>query len=453
MDIVGIDPGVVAEVERETSELLSQLIQIDTTNPPGGETRVAEFMDRYFRAHGLEGVIVGEPEDRRSFVLRLEGQRPGPSLLLLAHEDVVPAVADEWQVPPFSGLIKDGYVWGRGALDIKNLVAANAVAVCRLAAAGAPFAGTVVYAATADEEEGTVAGARWLVQNRPDLVRTDYVLNEGAGSLMSHNGRKLFLVANGEKGTAQFRIIVHGDPGHASVPLRHGNAILGAARIIEALSCHDTPVTIDDSSVELVEHLVDDPDLRQRLRDPGTVREALAELAEGDAGVADMIEPLYRFGFSPTIVSSNSVAANVFSSRVEITVDCRMLAGHDESEVEAEVAKALAGIDARWELKFLGSTRGNGSPWSSPFADAIRTVIGRHIPGAEVIAAHSVGFTDSNWFRAAYPETIAYNIAAHVGEEYEELEGRFHGHDERILTKDLALQALVAEQVALELLR
>ena len=160
MDIAGLDPVVVAEVERETSELLSRLIQIDTSNPPGNETAVAESMDGWFREAGLHGEIVGEPTDRRSFVLRLEGQRPGPSLLFLAHEDVVPANPADWQAPPFSGLIKDGYVWGRGAVDVKNLVAAHAVAVKRLAAAGAPFAGSVTYACTADEEEGTVGGAR-----------------------------------------------------------------------------------------------------------------------------------------------------------------------------------------------------------------------------------------------------------------------------------------------------
>ena len=132
VDIAGIDPAVVADVEAETSELLSRLIQIDTSNPPGGETKVAEFMDAWFGKAGLHGEILGEPADRRSFVLRLEGRRPGPSLLFLAHEDVVPANADDWQVQPFSALVKDGYVWGRGAVDIQNLVAAHAVAVRRL---------------------------------------------------------------------------------------------------------------------------------------------------------------------------------------------------------------------------------------------------------------------------------------------------------------------------------
>ena len=109
-DTAGIEPVVVAEVERETSELLSALIQIDTSNPPGNETQVAEFMRDWFRARGVEGEIAGEPKGRESLVVRLESGKPGPSLLLLAHEDVVPANAPDWQVPPFSGHIKDGYV-------------------------------------------------------------------------------------------------------------------------------------------------------------------------------------------------------------------------------------------------------------------------------------------------------------------------------------------------------
>ena len=453
MDIAGIDRAVVAEVERETSELLSRLIQIDTSNPPGNETAVAEFMQAWFREAGLEGEILGEPADRRSFVLRLEGQRPGPSLLLLAHEDVVPANAADWQVPPFSGLIKDDFVWGRGAVDIKNLVAAHAVAVRRLAASGADFAGTVTYACTADEEEGTVGGARWLVKHRPDLMRCNYVINEGGGGFLEHGGRRIYLLESGEKGTAQFRLVVHGEAGHASVPLRRGNAVLAAARVVQALVEHELPVVVDESSRELVEILVDDPDLRRLLRDPAAARAALAELAARDARLADMIEPLYGFAFSPTIVHSNSVAVNVYPSRVDLSIDCRMLAGHDEAEVEAEVRSALAGIDAEWELEWIGVIQGNASEYPTPLSRAIGAVLERFAPGAVLTNSHSVGFTDSNWFRAAYPETIAYNFAPHVVEGYDEVTVRYHNVDERIHVRDLAVQALFAESLALELLR
>ncbi len=454
MDIAGIDPAVVAQVERETSELLSRLIQIDTSNPPGNETAVAEFMAAWFRERGLEGQIVGEPADRRSFVLRLQGRRPGPSLLLLAHEDVVPASAADWQVPPFSGLIKDGYVWGRGAVDIKNLVAAHAVATARLAASGADFAGTVVYACTADEEEGSVGGARWLVEHRPDLIRTDYVINEGGGQFIEKAGRRVYILESGEKGTAQFRLVVRGEAGHASVPLRYGNAVVAAARVVEALVAHELPVVIDSSSAELVELLVAEPELRARLRDPAEARAALAELARRDVQLADLIEPLYGFAFSPTIVQSNSVAVNVYPTKVELSVDCRTLAGHDEDEVVTEVRAALDGVDAEWELEWVGPVvRGNASPYPTPLSAAIRAVLERTVPGAELANSHSVGFTDSNWFRAAYPDTVAYNFAPHVAESYDEVTPRYHNVDERIHIRDLALQALFAEQLALELLQ
>ncbi len=452
-DIVGIDPAVVAEVERETSELLSALIQIDTSNPPGGETRVAEFMRAWFAERGLEGVIAGEPKGRESFVLRLDSGRPGPSLLLLAHEDVVPANAPDWQVPPFSGRIEDGYVWGRGAVDIKNLVAAHAVATARIAAAGGPAAGTLVYACTADEEEGSIGGARWLAAHRPDLVKTDYVINEGGGQFLERGGRRVYVLESGEKGTAQFRLIIKGESGHASVPLRSGNAVVAAARVVDALVSHRLPLVIDRSSEELVRLLVDSPALRERLRDPDKARAALIELARRDVQLADMIEPLYGFAFSPTIVRSNSVAVNVYPTRVELSVDCRMLAGHDEQEVLIEVRTALDGVEADWDLEWVGPVvPGNSSPYPSPLSEAIHKTLRAHVPEAELANSHSVGFTDSNWLRAAFSGTVAYNFAPHLVEGYDEVTPRYHNVDERILIRDLAFQALFAERVALELL-
>jgi len=444
---------LLADLERETSELLSALIQIDTTNPPGNETALAEFMAGWFVRHGLRGEVVGEPAERASFVLRLEGRRPGPTLLLLAHEDVVPANAAEWQVPPFSGLIKDGYIWGRGALDIKNLVAANAVAVRRLAAAGAHFFGTVVYACTADEERCCGGGIRWLLEHRPDLVRCDYVLNEGDGAYIPCGDRRLFMLQSGEKGTAQFRLVVHGRAGHGSVPLRRGNAVLAAAQVVEALAACELPVVVDHSSHDLVEFLVDDAALRARLRDGSQARAALTELADRDPALADMIEPLYGFAFSPTMVQSNSGAVNVFPTAVVLGVDCRMLAGHDEREVEAAVGAALSDVDARWDLEWINVVRGNASPYPTVLSDAIGAVLRRHVPDSDLGNTHCVGFTDAHWLRAAFPDVVAYNFDPHVEESCSDVWVRAHNVDERIHVSDLAFEAFFAEQVALELLR
>ncbi len=266
MEIAGIAPELLARVERETTELLSALIAIDTSNPPGNESAVAAFLDDYFRGHGLTGEICGEPAARRSFVATLRGARPGPRLVLMAHEDVVPAAAEEWAEPPFSGVVKDGYVWGRGAVDVKNLLAAFCVVMRRLVDEGVEFAGEVVFVAEADEEDGAIGGARWLCAQRPDLVRCDYLLNEGGGEFVTMpDDTRLYEMHVGEKGTAQFRVIVSGESGHASVPLRHGNAVVGAADVVRALHDYEPRPSLETVPPEYVELLVADPALRAGL--------------------------------------------------------------------------------------------------------------------------------------------------------------------------------------------
>ena len=453
MEITGVDAGVVTEVEREVVDLLVDLIKVDTSNPPGNETETARLMDAWFRARGLEGQIVGKPEHRRNFILRLDGTRPGPALLLLAHMDVVPAEPESWSVPPFGGVVKDDHVWGRGAGDIKNLVAAHAVAVSRLAASGRDFAGSVIYAATADEEEGTDCGALWLVQKRPDLVRSDYLVNEGGGEFQVVRGERIYELNTGEKGTAQFRLVVHGEAGHASVPLRKGNAVVAAAQIVQALHDYRADVHMETLPADYVRLLVDDDELCRRLLTAETARAALAELHERDSKTARLIEPHYGLTFSPTIVHSSSEAINVFPERVVVTVDCRTLAGRSEDEVRVEVDRALAGIDAPWELEFVGSVMGNASADPSPLSEAIDRVMERFVPGARTVPLHCVGFTDSNWFRAAFPDVVAYGFGPYIEEDSDITSDQFHNHDERIHVRDLTFQAVFAEAVVRELLR
>lgn len=453
MEIAGVEAGVVAEVQKEVVDLLVDLIKVDTSNPPGNETEAARLLDAWFRARGLEGQIVGEPAHRQNFVLRLEGTRPGPTLLLLAHMDVVPAESGAWSVPPFAGVVKDDHVWGRGAGDIKNLVAAHAVAVARLAASGCDFAGTVIYCATADEEEGAECGARWLVQNRPDLVRCDYLLNEGGGEFQVVRGERVYELTTGEKGTAQFRVTVHGEAGHASVPLRKGNAVVAAAQAVLALQEHQLPVTMETLPPDYVRMLVDDEDLCRRLLDPATARAALVELHGRDELTARLLEPHYGLTFSPTIVHSSSEAINVFPERVVVTVDCRTPAGRGEDEVRLEVGRALARLEAPWELEFVGSVMGNASADPSPLSAAIDRVMERFVPGARTVSLHCVGFTDSNWFRAAFPDVVAYGFGPYIEESVEVTSDQFHNHDERIHVKDLTFQAVFAEELARELLK
>ena len=453
MDIPGIAPDLVARIERETSELLGELIRIDTSNPPGNETAVATFLDDYCRGIGLRGEIAGEPAGRRSFVVSLPGTRPGPRLALMAHEDVVPAAAEQWREPPFAGVVKDGYLWGRGAVDVKNLLAAFCVVLRRLVEEGRDFAGEVVFIAEADEEDGAVGGARWLATQRPDLVRCDYLLNEGGGEFMElPGGERLYELNTGEKGTAQFRLVVSGDAGHASVPMRRGNAVVGAADVVRALHDYEPRASLETVPREYVELLVADPVLRARLLDERTARAALAELDERDRKTAGLLSPLYGVTFSPTIVRSSGEAVNVFPDSAVVTVDCRMPVGWNEERVAAEIETALAGVDACWRLEWIGTVEGNASPDDSPLRHAVEGVMARLVPGARVVPLHCAGFTDSNFFRAAFPDIVAYNFAPFVVDDVETISSLFHNVDERISLSDLAFQSIFAYELVRELL-
>jgi acetylornithine deacetylase/succinyl-diaminopimelate desuccinylase-like protein len=226
---------IAADVRTETSRLLAELIRIDTSNPPGNETAAAEHLAAYLAEAGVKSELVGREPHRASLIARLPGTGDGPSLMLLGHTDVVGADADEWSVPPFSGLERDGFVWGRGALDMKGQVAAEAVAVATLAREGWRGAGDLILCAVADEEVGEDWGLSWLVQEHPDLVRADYVLNEGGGERIEHRGRVAYTVGVGEKRCAAFAVTVHGKSGHASTPGAADNALVKLGPVIDRI--------------------------------------------------------------------------------------------------------------------------------------------------------------------------------------------------------------------------
>ena len=436
----------------EAADLLSALIQIDTTNPPGNETLAARYLESWLGARGVVGEVAGGSPERMSYVARVEGRRPGPTLLLLGHTDVVPAEAEDWTLPPFSGALHEDYVWGRGTVDMKNYVSAQAVALTRLVAAGADFAGVIVFCAVADEEVGSPSGADWLIKNRPELVRCDYVLNEGGGEFIEAAGRRIYLLSVGEKGTAQFKLKFSGDAGHASTPLVGRNAVAELARAISALLAYEPKVHAAALPMTLVEQCVCDPGLRQRLCKPATVRAALAELNATAPEVARLVAPLYGLTFSPTVVHASGKAVNVYPSHAEVCVDCRTLPGQSPEEVRREIDAALNGIDG-WELEWISVIGGNVSEVDTPLGSAIEEVVTDMVPGAAVAPTQCLAYTDSNSFRAAWPDVTAYGFLPWLTEDYATIKGRMHNKDERIAIRDLGFQAAFVERLVRELLR
>ena len=225
-------------LQDEAVGLLQQLLRLNTVNPPGNETIAAELLRDYLEANGVEVELYARVPERANLVARIKGG-DGPSLCFLSHTDTVVADRAEWSRDPWSGDLADDHVWGRGALDMKNQVAASAVAIASLAREGFTPPGDLVFVAAADEEVGDNYGLQWLCEHHPDAVRVDYAINEGGGERVELGGRVFYLCAAAEKMSSPFKIIVHGRSGHASMPGIADNALVKAAPLIEKLAAYE----------------------------------------------------------------------------------------------------------------------------------------------------------------------------------------------------------------------
>ncbi|HEY5386450.1 MAG TPA: M20/M25/M40 family metallo-hydrolase [Thermoleophilia bacterium] len=440
-------------LEREVVDLFTALLRVDTTNPPGNETACALVLKDYLAGNGIASTLVGETPQRQNLVARLDGARPGPTLTLMGHTDVVPADAAEWSVPPFAGVVKDGYVWGCGATDMKNQVAAEAVALARLKRSGADFAGTVKFAATVDEEVGDHCGVRWLCENEPDALRSEFLINEGMGGLwLPVGGHKVFLLAAGEKAFAQFRILTRGRGGHASVPEKERSAVIDLARAVVALGLHDPPAIVSPLTAQFVDVVVTDAGLRARLKDPLTARAAGAELRRLDPEVAALVEPLLGATFTPTMLDAGQ-AVNVIPTRAAASVDCRILPEMTADATRGLVAAVLDPLGIDWEFEWVDVTTANASPAPTALSASIARVLGRDVPDAVLAPMCSGSFTDSRWVREYFPDCVAYGFAPYVAESFHAMQGgRDHEPDERILVEDVTYQTLFFERLVRDLL-
>ncbi|HET8527778.1 MAG TPA: M20/M25/M40 family metallo-hydrolase [Gaiellaceae bacterium] len=400
----------------EATDLLSRLIRLDTTNPPGNETAAAELLRDYLEANGLECELYARTPERANVVARIRGSGDGPSLLLLGHTDVVLADPAEWSVPPFSGEVRDGEIWGRGALDMKSQVAANAVAIASLAREGFRPTGDLIFAATADEEVGDGFGLEWLCEAHPDAVRCDYAINEGGGDRLELDGRTYWVCSTAEKVSAPFRIRVRGRSGHASMPGIADNALVKAARLVERIAAYAPPQEVQQEVAAF-------------LRVLGRDLDSLPPLA------AELVEPLLAPTFSPTMISA-SRKRNVIPALCEVVVDCRLLPGTTPDAVEPTIREVL-GDDVAYELEFTEAQGGTRSALDTPLWRAVESFAAGAEPGSQAVPICTAGFTDSHWLREAFG-TVAYGFFP-VRMPPELMATLVHSADERIPVDDLEL--------------
>jgi acetylornithine deacetylase/succinyl-diaminopimelate desuccinylase-like protein len=417
----------VTSLRAEVTDLLSRLIQVDTTNPPGNETAAAELLREYLEANGLQCELYARVPERANLVARLPGRGDGPTLLFLGHTDVVLADPAEWSVPPFSGEVRQNEVWGRGALDMKGHVAANAVAIASLAREGFEPAGDLIFAATADEEVGEDFGLSWLCSEHPDAIRCDYAVNEGGGDPLRVGGDAYWVVGTAEKLTAPFNIRVHGRSGHASMPGIADNALVKAARLVERIATYRPDAQIQ-SEVDVF--------LRTVLGEVPSPDTVVSRARELDATIAELIEPLLAPTFAPTMISA-SRKRNVIPALCEIVVDCRLLPGQTPAEIEPVVRRFL-GTDVLYDLEFLKAEGGTRSPLDTPLWAAVESFVAELEPGAAPVPVICAGFTDSHWLREAFG-TVAYGFFPYRTMTPELAAALIHSADERVPVSDLEL--------------
>ena len=415
-------------------ELLGRLIQTDTVNPPGNEAPVQEFLKGSLTAAGYECQILEAEPGRANLVARLHGVSDGPILTFLGHVDTVRADPDEWSFDPWAGDVDDGWVRGRGALDMKGQVAAEVAAAVALGGSGwRPHSGELKLVITADEEVGGGLGAQWLCQEQPDAVRSDFVVNEGGGQLLEFAGRRLYTLSVGEKGIFRMKLRTHGEAGHASLPRIGDNALLKLAGYLAALSEQPPPEPTDVGEA-LLQALFGESF-------PGEegVRAGLERLRAEEPLLADyLVEPMLGVTLTPTRAGAGK-KANVIPSEAEALIDCRVPPGQGKDDALAQLS-ALIG-EGDYEVEFSEAVVGNSSPMDSPLADAIRAWLSDADPGAEIAPTVMPGFSDSNPFRTAFPDAVVYGFCPHREIDLIHSAPLIHGADERVPVSDVELSS------------
>jgi acetylornithine deacetylase/succinyl-diaminopimelate desuccinylase-like protein len=433
----------MSDLQQETTDVLQALVRFNTVNPPGNERAAIEYLDDYARQAGFETEILAEDHDRPNLVATLDSGVPGPTLVYLGHVDTVLADPSEWEHDPWSGELADGYLWGRGSLDMKSQVAAEAVAGVALARDGwRPARGALKLVFVADEETGGDVGAHWLCDRHPDKVRCDLLLNEGGGAAFQFGGARRYGVCCAEKGIFRFSLTGHGVAGHASLPRTGENALLKLAPALQALAAAQPSYHLTEAPAALLGALGFDS------ADPAA---AITQIAADAPPLRILLEPMLGVTLTPTMAHASD-KINVIPSRAMLKVDCRVPPGLGEDVARAAIDEVLGehadGLELAWTERVIG----NSSPVDTPLMSAISGWIERADPGAGTVPVILPGFSDSRWFRDAFPECVAYGFFPQRHQSLLEEAPLVHSANERIDVRDLGFAAGFYADLAGELL-
>jgi acetylornithine deacetylase/succinyl-diaminopimelate desuccinylase-like protein len=408
-------------------KVLSELIQIKSVNPPGGETGVASYLKRLFDEYGIPGEIIEPEPGRGSFVASLgKGER---SLLYLSHIDTVP-VSDGWNLEPFGGEIRDGLVHGRGALDCKGLAAAQACAVLNIAQ-NTRLKGRLIFAATAGEETGGVLGAKYLADNHRDKIMADYTLTEGGWEPMTIGGKVCHFIQVGEKGIIRFRLRTKGVSAHGSLPMLGDNAVAKMSGVIQSLAGYQPRVSLIPEVKQVVQAIAALEGFSDEITE-----ENITTFISGqqDKVLAAYLSAITRISVSPNVVHGG-MKANIIPDSCEAEVDVRVLPGQQKEGVMAELGQFLD--DAETEIYQYNPPTFSGA--DSVFYKVAAETMQEFVGNATVLPCMSSGSTDSRHLRGL--GMPCYGIGMMALNLDPSMARTVHGRDERIDVGSLRLKS------------
>jgi acetylornithine deacetylase/succinyl-diaminopimelate desuccinylase-like protein len=436
----------VMSLAADAKRLCQALLRMDTTNPPGNERICAEYLAANLAEVGYKPELLeGEP-GRTNVVVRHRGTGELPPLLLTAHLDVVEADASKWERPPFSGEEHDGCLWGRGAIDMKNMAAMCVAIMRRLAATKTVLARDIIFAGVADEEAGCDLGSRYLVENHRALVEAEYAIGESGGFSLHLGDATFYPIQVAEKGFCWVRARIVGEPGHGSMP-RHDSVVTKLGEALAALGREHLPVhptkyvadfleTIRARQPKLIQPLV-------RLLARPHLLARVARLVPG-ASIARSFSALLSNTASATVVRAGG-KTNVIPGLAEFEIDGRTLPGQTDDDLLREL-RAVLGPDV--ELEIMKSAPPIVTePIASPLFDLIKREVERREPDAQVVPYLIPGFTDAKYFTQTGARWYGFSpvkIERSSGIRFADM---FHGHNERVPVAGLAWGVEVLDSV------
>jgi len=434
-------PGDLADLARQ---YLGDLVRLDTTNPPGNETRVAEYLKKLCDAEGINSEILGVDPARLNFLARLPGSGKLKPLLMLAHSDVVPADRAQWTVDPFSAEVRDGFLWGRGAEDDKSLLAAELAVLVELKRRGIKLDRDIILLAEADEEAGST-GIQWMIANAWDKINAEFALNESGFAMITMSGRHVYEIQTTEKIPTRVILTAHGTAAHGSLP-RDDNPVVHLARAVTRIADADQPVHLNSTTRHYLRAISKLPDYRwlaplvPKLENRRTARAAAKQIRLTDPELDSML----RTSVSPTMLSAGT-KINVIPNTAEAQIDVRRLPDETHDEILERLRRIIH--DPAVEIT---AAPGREMPATEPSRSstalykAMQQAFLAAAPNALVIPYMVRGATDGSFLREKGMDVYGVPIFMR-----DDRQSRAHSNDERISLESLGAGANLLMEIVL----